>query len=92
MRHCDGSAIVWADETKEDTMRTDLKAQPGDRLVIQAHHTGEHVRDAEVLEAQGPAGGPPFRVRWSDTGEETLHFPGSDATVEHLTAARRTRR
>ena len=73
-------------------MRTDLKARPGDRLIIQAHHIGEHVRDAEILEAQGPDGGPPFRVRWSDTGEETLHFPGNDATVDHLTAAARAKR
>ena len=65
-------------------MRTDLKARAGDRLVIHAHKLGEHVRDAEILEALGPDGGPPFRVRWSDSGEETLHFPGNDATVEHL--------
>jgi hypothetical protein len=66
-------------------MRTDLKAHPGDRLVIHAHHLGEHERDAEVLEALGQDDGPPFRVRWSDSGEETLHFPGSDASVQRLT-------
>lgn len=73
-------------------MRTDLKARPGDRLVIHAHHLGEHVRDAEILETEGPDGGPPFRVRWSDTGEETTHFPGSDATVDHLSARARAKR
>jgi Domain of unknown function (DUF1918) len=66
-------------------MRTDLTARPGDRLVIHPHHLGEHERDAEIIEALGPKGGPPFRVRWSDSGEETLHFPGSDASVERLT-------
>lgn len=66
-------------------MRTDLKARPGDRLVIHPHHLGEHERDAEILEALGPDDGPPFRVRWSDSGEETLHFPGSDAAVQPLT-------
>ena len=73
-------------------MRTDLKARPGDRLVIHAHHLGEHVRDAEIVETLGADGGPPFRVRWSDTGEETLHFPGSDATVDRLTARARAKR
>ena len=69
-------------------MRTDLKARPGDRLVIHPHRLGEHVRDAEILDVLGPDGGPPFRVRWSDTGEETLHFPGGDASVERLTRDR----
>jgi hypothetical protein len=68
-------------------MRTDLTARPGDRLVIRAHRLGEPERDAEIIEVLGPDGTPPFRVRWSDTGEETLHFPGSDADVEHLAAA-----
>lgn len=72
-------------------MHTDLKAGPGDRLVIHPHRLGEPERDAEILDALGPNGGPPFRVRWSDTGEETLHFPGSDATVDHLTAHKPTR-
>jgi hypothetical protein len=70
-------------------MRSDLHARPGDRLVIHAHHLGEHERDAEILEALGEDGAPPFRVRWSDTGEETLHFPGSDATVDRLGARAR---
>jgi len=28
-------------------------------------------------------GGPPYLVRWNDSGHETLYFPGNDATVEH---------
>ena len=72
-------------------MHTDLKAEPGDRLVIHPHHLGEPGRDAEILDVLGPDGGPPYRVRWSDTGEETLLFPGSDATVDHLAAHMPTR-
>lgn len=67
-------------------MRIDLKAEPGDRLVIHPHRLGEPVRDAEILQALGPDGGPPFRVRWSETGEESFYFPGPDASVDHLTA------
>jgi hypothetical protein len=78
--------------TEGGIMRTDLTAHPGDRLVIHPHHLGEHERDAEILEVLGPEDGPPFRVRWSDTGAETLHFPGSDAAVEHLAKGARTHR
>jgi len=60
-----------------------MRAAVGDRIVIRGHRIGEPVRDAEVLEI-GADGGPPYRVRWGDTGHEGLYFPGSDATVEHL--------
>jgi hypothetical protein len=52
--------------------------------VITAHHQGGRPRDAEVLEVRGADGGPPYLVRWEDTGRTSLHYPGSDARVEHL--------
>jgi hypothetical protein len=61
-----------------------LRADPGDRLVIRGHRLGEPERDGEILEALGSGGTPPFRVRWSDTGAETILFPGSDAYVDRL--------
>ena len=70
-------------------MRTDLTARSGDRLVIHPHRLGDPGRDAEILSALGPDDTPPFRVRWSDTGDVTLCFPGSDASVDHLTERRR---
>lgn len=73
-------------------MHSDLRARPGDRLVIHPHRLGEPERDGEILQALGPDDGPPFRVRWSDSGAETLHFPGSDASVEHLATRARRRR
>jgi hypothetical protein len=60
-----------------------MRAKVGDKLVIEGHHAGEHGRDAEILKVHGPDGGPPYRVRWSDTGHEGLVFPGSDARVDH---------
>jgi hypothetical protein len=36
----------------------------------------------QVTEVRGPDGGPPYLVRWDDSGHETLYFPGNDATVE----------
>lgn len=59
--------------------------RPGDRLVITAHQQGGRPRDAEVLEARGADGGPPYLVRWEDDGRVTLHYPGSDARIQRLT-------
>lgn len=66
-----------------------MRATIGDRLVVQGHRVGEHERDAEILEIRGREGGPPYLVRWSDTGSEGLVFPGSDARVEHPGASAR---
>lgn len=60
-----------------------MHAHAGERLVVHARHQGEPDRDAEILEARGPDGGPPFLVRWSDTGHVGLIYPGSDAFVAH---------
>ncbi len=61
-----------------------MQARVGDRIVIRGHRVGEPIRDGEILEVRGPDGGPPYIVRWEDTGHETLFFPGSDALIEHL--------
>jgi len=66
-----------------------IRAHPGDRLVIKGHHLGEPSRDAEILEALGEQGSAPFRVRWADTGREGLLFPGPDALVDHIARPRR---
>ena len=70
-------------------MRIDgkLRARPGDRLVIHGHRLGEPERDGEILEVLGKGDGPPFRVRWEDSGREAIVYPGSDATVEALARA-----
>jgi hypothetical protein len=66
----------------------DLTAEPGDRLLIHGHHLGEPERDAEILEVRGADGGAPFLVRWADTGQTTLVYPGTDASVEHIVTRR----
>ena len=58
-----------------------MHAQVGDRIVIVGHRVGEHERDGEILEVHGEAGGPPYLVRWSDNGHESLYFPGPGATI-----------
>ncbi|HVM65724.1 MAG TPA: DUF1918 domain-containing protein [Acidimicrobiales bacterium] len=64
-----------------------MKASVGDRIVVRGHHVGEVDRDGEVLEVHGPDGGPPFLVRWGDSGHTTLFFPGPDAKVQHFEPA-----
>ena len=59
-----------------------MHAAVGDRLVVHSQHVDGPVRDGEILEVRGPNGTPPFTVRWSDTGHESLCFPGPDASVE----------
>lgn len=61
-----------------------MRAKVGDRIVIHAHRIGEPNRDCEVLDVRGPNGDPPFLVRWSDSGHESLFFPGTDASVQHF--------
>ena len=60
-----------------------LHAAAGDRLVVRSLHGP--ARDGEILEVRHPDGTPPYTVRWSDTGHETLVFPGADAFVQHFT-------
>lgn len=60
-----------------------MHAEVGDRIIIRGHHSGEPDRDCEVLEVRDPEGGSPYRVRWGDTGHESLFFPGPDASVHH---------
>lgn len=62
----------------------ELRASPGDRLIIRGHYQGEPQRDGEILKVLGEDGGPPFVVRWSDDGHVSEFFPSSDASVEHF--------
>jgi Domain of unknown function (DUF1918) len=64
------------------TSQSVLRARPGDRLVIWAHHTGEAEHDGEILEVLGDDGAPPFVVRWEDDGHVSRLYPGTDAYVQ----------
>jgi hypothetical protein len=61
-----------------------MQATAGDRIIIRGHHVGEPDRDCEIVEVRGKDGAPPYLVRWSDSGHETLFFPGPDATLQHF--------
>lgn len=68
--------------TADSTKGVDVHAHSGDHIVIEGGKVGAHRRDGEVLETHGPDGTPPFLVRWTDTGQEGLVYPGPDAHIE----------
>lgn len=59
-------------------------ATAGDRLVVHSTHVDGPVRDGEIVEVRHEDGTPPYVVRWSDTGHESLVYPGPDAEVQHF--------
>lgn len=59
-----------------------MKAQTGDRLVLEGIHVGDARRVGVILAVPHPDGSPPYTVRWLDNGHEALVFPGSEAHIE----------
>ncbi|MCC9711385.1 DUF1918 domain-containing protein [Streptomyces sp. MNU76] len=64
-----------------------MQAHLGDQLVIESTTSGAPRRDGEIVGLHHEDGTPPYDVRWSDTNEVTLVFPGPDAHVNHLESA-----
>ncbi|WCE01710.1 pyridoxamine 5'-phosphate oxidase family protein [Streptomyces sp. HUAS 31] len=60
-----------------------MRAHLGDQLVIESPATGAARRDGAIVGLHHEDGTPPYDVRWSDTDEVTLVFPGPDAHVRH---------
>ncbi|MFE1863067.1 DUF1918 domain-containing protein [Streptomyces anandii] len=61
-----------------------MHAQPGDRLVVGSPVTGVTRQDGGIVGLHHDDGTPPYGVRWSDTNEITLVFPGPAARVQHM--------
>ncbi|MCD9876349.1 pyridoxamine 5'-phosphate oxidase family protein [Streptomyces guryensis] len=61
-----------------------MRAQLGDQLVIESPSTGATRRDGEIVGLHHEDGTPPYDVRWSDTDDVTLVFPGPDAHIRHI--------
>jgi hypothetical protein len=60
-----------------------MQGAVGDRIAILSRHLDEAVRECEIVGVHGAQGGPPYAVRWLDTGHFGIFFPGSDARVVH---------
>ncbi|MCX4784741.1 MULTISPECIES: pyridoxamine 5'-phosphate oxidase family protein [unclassified Streptomyces] len=61
-----------------------MRAHLGDQLVVESPATGAGRRDGEIVGLHHEDGTPPYDVRWSDTDQVTLVFPGPDAHIHHL--------
>jgi hypothetical protein len=57
-----------------------MKANIGDRIVLAPVTVDGPLRDGEVLETRGPAGTPPFLIRWND-GHTGLFYPGPGSVL-----------
>jgi hypothetical protein len=64
-----------------------MKANVGDRLILEGTHVGEPRRVGVITGVRHHDGAPPYTVRWLDSGHEALVFPGPDARVEPPTAS-----
>lgn len=60
-----------------------MYAHLGDRLIVETPTNGVDRRDGEIVGLHHDDGTPPYDVRWSDSGDVTLVFPGPDARVQH---------
>jgi len=74
---------LWVQHQFEEAVAI-MRAQLGDQLVVESPATGATRRDGEIVGLHHPDGTPPYDVRWSDTDEVTLVFPGPDAHVRHV--------
>jgi nucleotide-binding universal stress UspA family protein len=70
----------WATTIPEE--ESTMYARIGDRVVVRSTHLDGPIRDGEVIEVEHEDGRPPYRVRWSDNGHESLFFPGPDAYID----------
>ncbi|MFG2264231.1 pyridoxamine 5'-phosphate oxidase family protein [Streptomyces sp. NPDC048720] len=61
-----------------------MRAHLGDQLVVESPATGVARRDGEIVGLHHDDGTPPYDVRWSDTDQVSLVFPGPDAHVRHM--------
>lgn len=57
-----------------------MRANAGDRIVVETTTLNTLRRQGEVIEAVGEGDRRHYRVRWQD-GHESIYFPGPDARV-----------
>lgn len=62
-----------------------MRAEVGDRLVVESPNADTHRRTGVVTEVRGEEGTPPYQVHWlgNERGRDALVYPGPDAHIEH---------
>lgn len=58
-----------------------MEAQVGDRVEVPGTRVDHALRLGEILEVRGAEGAPPYLVRWLESGQTALVFPGPDARI-----------
>ncbi|AGP61014.1 Acg family FMN-binding oxidoreductase [Streptomyces rapamycinicus] len=61
-----------------------MRAHVGDQLIVESPTSGATKRDGEIVGLHHDDGTPPYDVRWSDTDQITLVFPGPDAHIHPI--------
>lgn len=61
-----------------------LRAEAGDRLVVNPDPVRGCAWEGEIIAVLGEDGRPPYVVRWLDSRRTTVVVPGPDARVEPL--------
>jgi hypothetical protein len=59
-----------------------MHGRVGDRLILEGTRVGDRRRVGVIMALRRDDGGPPYLVRWLDSGNEALVFPGTDARIE----------
>jgi hypothetical protein len=59
-----------------------VKANIGDRLVLNGTHVGDRRRVGVVTAVRNADHSPPYLVKWQGDDHETLLYPGPDARIE----------
>lgn len=71
--------------TTQGGERRMLSAAVGDLLVVAGGRGEPPVRDGRIVEVRGVPDGPPYVVRWSDTGTTSLYYPGPSTRISPAT-------
>jgi len=74
-------SVPIKNEVPRELMEECMHAKVGDRLVVHPNHLDDPIRDGEVIQVHGKDGEPPYLIRWSDDGHESLVFPGPGMQV-----------
>ena len=77
--HDDGDGTPWMCRKEVAA----VNASAGDWLIVKTR--GEHERRGVILAVRAD-GSPPYTVRWTDDGHESVVFPGPDAIVMSASA------
>jgi hypothetical protein len=63
--------------------RKAMQAKIGDWIVVEGATVGQPRREGQIVSMRHADGTPPYEVKWSDTGQISMVFPGPDTHIRH---------